>query len=75
MAKQNVTDESGPTTGDDSEASFVKGYQASDPRDATTGRPGWDNYGAPGDMTVPYKKFWSNKPRCFPNGAGDDGTA
>jgi hypothetical protein len=79
MAKQptsnaNVADERDSPA--EAQADWLSGYQASDPKAANTDTtPGWQNYGGPGDMTVPYKAFWKTKPRCFPNGPGDEGSA
>lgn len=75
MAKQNVTDESGPSTGEDTEAGFVKGYQASTPESAMS--PKQDSfypYLAPGTNAVAMKKAWKGKPSLLPNGEGDDGS-
>ena len=75
MAKQNVTDESGPTTGDDSSAGFVKGYQASTPEAAMSpNRPSYEPYRAPGENAVAMKKAWKGRPSLLPNGEGDDGS-
>jgi hypothetical protein len=75
MAKQNVTDESGPSTGDDSEPNFVQGYQATDPHAANSpNRPSNQEYYGPGSYAVAYKKAWKTKPGVLPNGEGDDGS-
>ena len=75
MAKQNVADESGSSTGDDTEASWVKGYEASDPKDANSpNRPSGQQYFGPGECATAYKAKWKDRPALLPNGEGDDGT-
>lgn len=76
MAKQNVTDESGPSSGaDTTDSGFVKGYQASTPASAMSpDRPSWEPYRAPGENAVAMKKQWKGKPSFLPNGEGDDAT-
>jgi hypothetical protein len=76
FTNKKVTDESGPSTGDDTGADFLTGYAASSPDSADAPHnPSWQDYGAPGEAATAYKAFWKTKPRVFPNGAGDDGTA
>jgi hypothetical protein len=71
MARQNVTDESGPSTGEDTEAGFIKGYESTTPDAADApNNPSWQDYGGPGEAATAYKAVWKNRPRTFPTGSG-----
>lgn len=69
-----VADESGPSTGEDAGADFLKGYEASTP--AASEAPNepqnqvWEGIGARAEA---YKAHWKTKPGLFPYGTNDEG--
>ena len=72
--KQNVTDESGPSLGDDTEAGFTKGYDATTPDAANSpDYPGNQVYEGVGARAEAYKAHWKQKPGVFPYGTNSQG--